>query len=119
MGGRPQQQTGIRKGADGRYMSWCRLCSNRSGRYVAKEERAGGWFDTAQDALEQARRHRKSEQHQRTVLRLSSGPTQEEIVLARVFGKTLEPCAACGFHHSPRLDCIRAARVRDKEGLGQ
>jgi hypothetical protein len=110
-------QTGVRRGDDGRFTVFCRVCPKSAWRRLAPNERTGGWYDSGDEAAEQGKRHRRSEAHQETVIRMSSTQvTDEERVLARIFGgDTAGPCEMCGFEHSTRLTCLTAARIRDKE----
>ena len=116
---RERQQTGIRKGDDGRFQVWCRICPKRQSKCTRRDERANVWFDTAEEALAQGKRHRQSEYHQQVVIaKASTRPTQEEMALRRIFGKDdVEPCRKCRYYHSQSLTCVAAAKIRDQELL--
>lgn len=116
---RNRKQTGIRKGDDGRFQMWCRICPKSQWRQTRRDERANTWFDSAEEAQAQGKRHRQSEYHQQVVIaKASTRPTQEEVVLRRIFGKDdVEACSKCGYYHSPALTCVAAAKVRDQEML--
>jgi hypothetical protein len=112
-------QTGIKRGEDGRFKAYCRICPKRQRNHLGPDEQADRWFDTKDEALEQGRRHRRSDFHQNVVLTLAfNPPTNEERVLAKILGTEVrEPCEVCGFHHHIRLGCLQAAQIRDRELL--